>query len=349
MLSYIYKNVLKNCAYLSLNSRHLCILKQASFTEIVRADVIDKCYKPFLSIFVSYGFTETQVCSLFSKSPALLYYAKHKKIEPRLDFFTKNGFSSSDLYHILALDPGILGRDMTNFIIPSYEFLRSVLKDDASVVYAVRKWTWLLKQDLGKKLRPNVELLRNYGVPDDRIAGILRFRARTMTQARFGMVVKEVREMGFEPAKNHFITACVVKCQLSKTMWERKWNCFKKWGWSDDEILSAFLKQPKIMEVSENKVERVMEFLVNKMRWEMSKIFSCSTIVKHSLENRTVPRCLIIQFLLSKGLVKKDFSLSSVVVSTETRFVEKYVDKYCAEFPELLELYASLRKQEKVT
>ncbi|KAK1372575.1 transcription termination factor MTERF6, chloroplastic/mitochondrial-like [Heracleum sosnowskyi] len=243
---------------------------------------------------------------------------------------------------------------MKDLIIPSYEFLRSVLKDDASVVSAIRRCTWLLKQDLGKNLRPNVELLQSYAVPDDRIAVILRFHPRAMLQSAdgFRMVVEEVKEMGFEPVKSHFITACQVKCGLSKTMWVRKWDCFKKWGWSDDEILAAFMKQPNIMAVSEKKVDRVMDFLVNKMRWDISKVTCCPIVVMHSLENWTVPRCLIIQFLLSKGLETEDFPLNRVIVSTESRFQDNYVEKYSAEFPELLEMYENIKKnntKEKVT
>ncbi|XP_074343597.1 transcription termination factor MTERF15, mitochondrial-like [Apium graveolens] len=352
MLSYIYKNVLKNCVYISLNSRHLSILKQNSFSKSVRADITDRRYKSFVSIFRTYGFSETQVSSLFSKRPVLLNYDKDKKIKPKLEFFTKNGFSSSDLCRILAIDPEIIRRNMKDVIVPSYEYLKSILKDDASVVDAIRRCTWLLKQDVEKRLRPNVELLRSYGVPDSRIAGMLRLHGRSMMQVRFRMVVEEVREMGFKPAKSHFMTACQVKCELSKTTWERKWNCYKKWGWSDDEILTAFTRQPYILAASQDKVERVMELLVNKMRWEISKFSCCPTIFMHSLENRTVPRCLIIQFLLSKGLIKKDFCLNSVIGSTESLFVKYYVEKYCAECPELLELYASLRKnkvQTKVT
>ncbi|KAL1830658.1 hypothetical protein DCAR_0100589 [Daucus carota subsp. sativus] len=342
MLCYLYKNVLKNCVNASLKTRPLC-----SYSEKVRADIIARKYRSFESIFKSYGFSETQVYVLLSKRPSLLYMDKDGHIIPKLEFFREKGFSSSDLCHILGLDPEIMRRNMYNLIIPSFEFLRSVLKDDASVIYAVRRCTWLLKLDLGKFLRPNIELLRSYGVPNDRIAAMLRLHPRGMllNADGFRMVVEEVTEMGFEPVKSQFVKACQVKLGLSETMWKRKWDCFKKWGWSDDEIRSAFMKQPSIMAVSEKKVEKVMEFLVNKMRWEISKVASCPAVIMHSLENWTKPRCLLIQFLLSKGAIKKDFPLSTVIVSIESRFVKNYVKKYCAEFPEVLELYASLSLQ----
>lgn len=349
MLSYISRNSLINCVIASLKSRHLSTLKHSSFSNNVRADIFDRRYKSFVSLFVSCGFTQTQVSSLFAERPLLLTLNREKTIRPMLEFFRNNGFSSSDLCHILALDPGIMKRNIEKQIVPSYEYLKMVLKDNDRVVAAVKRSTWLFKQDIEKNLRPNIEFLRNFGVPDDRIAGMLRVQPRTMIQSvdRFRMVAEEVRDMGFEPAKSRFVTAFHVKNGLRETAWKRKWNRYKKWGWSDDEILSAFMRQPQIMAVSEKKVDRVMDFLVNKMGWKISKISCCPAVVMHSLENWTVPRCLVIKFLLSKGVVSEDFPLSTVIVSLESRFVENFVAKYCAEFPEVLQLYAS--KSEEAT
>ncbi|XP_017244471.1 uncharacterized protein LOC108216266 [Daucus carota subsp. sativus] len=345
MLCYVYKNVLKNCVNASLIARAL-----SSYSEnIKRSDIIEGNYTSFVLIFKSYGFSETQVSGLLSKKPSLLDMDEDEQIKPKLMFFREKGFSSSDVCHIIGLDPKIMRRNVNDLIIPSYEFLKSVLKDEASLIGAVRRCTWLLTQDLEKSLRPNVELLRSYGVRNDRIAGMLRLRPRALMQNAdgFKMVVEEVWEMGFDPVKSHFIIACQVKFGLSKTMWKMKWDYFKKWGWSDNEIRSALMKQPKIMSVSQKKVEKVMDFLVNDMRWEISKVASCPTVVMHSLENWTKPRCWLVQFLLSKGAVKKDFPFSTVIASVESRFVKNYVKKYCAEFPEVLELYASLTLQKK--
>lgn len=347
MLSYIYRNnTLINCVNTSLNSRHFSIFKQSSFSKNVKDDIIDRRDESVASIFESCGFTRAQISSLFTASPLLLSLNK-EKTRPMLQFLRNNGFSSSDLCFILALDPGVMTRDMERQIIPSYEYLKSVLKNNESVVTAVKRSTWLFKQDIGKNLTPNIKLLQNYGVPDHRILGLLKNQPRSMLQNvdRFKRLAEVVRGMGFKPGKCHFVTAFHVKNGLSETVWKRKWDLYKKWGWSDNEILSAFMRQPQFMAVSEKKVDGVMDFLVNKMGWKISKISGCPAVVMHSLENWTVPRCLVIHFLLSKGVVPEDFRLSTVIVSLESRFVEKYVDKYCAIFPEVLQLYASKSKE----
>ncbi|KAL8097123.1 hypothetical protein AgCh_030286 [Apium graveolens] len=111
--------------------------------------------------------------------------------------------------------------------------------------------------------------------------------------------------MGFDPGKSHFARAINVWSQLSKETRERKWDVYTIWGWSDDEIVLAFKKHPNIMVTSEEKIQRVMDFLVNKMGWNASQVSSCPHALMHSLEKWTQPRCLVVKFLLSKGVLKR--------------------------------------------
>ncbi|KAF5954085.1 hypothetical protein HYC85_006941 [Camellia sinensis] len=113
-----------------------------------------------------------------------------------------------------------------------------------------------------------------------------------------------------------------------------------KWGWSEDEILVAFEKNPWFMVASEHKIMRVMEFFVNKMGWD-SSFFARSPIhIGFSLEKRIVPRCAVYQVLLSKGLIKNNsFNLTTMLKKPEKWFLTKVVNCNEEEAPELLKLY----------
>uniref|UniRef100_A0A5B7APZ1 Transcription regulator mTERF family n=1 Tax=Davidia involucrata TaxID=16924 RepID=A0A5B7APZ1_DAVIN len=154
--------------------------------------------------------------------------------------------------------------------------------------------------------------------------------------------------MGFDPSKNSFVNAMLVLTGNSKSTWERKLEVYRKWGWSDDEILLAFKKNPKCMATSEKKINQVMDFLINKMGWNASDVAGCPMALFSSLENWTIPRCLVIQLLLSKGLIKKDISLSSVIALVERQFLNKFVTKYQIRFPALLNLYQGEGKADSV-
>ncbi|KAK3205261.1 hypothetical protein Dsin_019307 [Dipteronia sinensis] len=55
---------------------------------------------------------------------------------------------------------------------------------------------------------------------------------------------------------------------LSRSLWERKVDMFKMWGWSEKEFSEAFWKYPRFMLASEDKFMAAMDFFVNKMRLE---------------------------------------------------------------------------------
>ena len=63
------------------------------------------------------------------------------------------------------------------------------------------------------------------------------------------------------------------------------------------------------------------------------------TIFGLSLKKRVVPRCSVFQVLLSKGLVNKEVSLNVLLVTSDKKFLQKFVVPYEEEAPELLKLY----------
>ena len=108
---------------------------------------------------------------------------------------------------------------------------------------------------------------------------------------------------------------------------------------SEEEIRLAFIKLPRCMTHSEDKIMATMDFFVNKMGRESSSIARRPQLISPSLEKRIIPRYSVVQVLLSKGLINKDFSLSAVFQSTEIMFLHKFVDVYKEEAPQLLNLY----------
>uniref|UniRef100_A0A5B7AMB6 Mitochondrial transcription termination factor family protein n=1 Tax=Davidia involucrata TaxID=16924 RepID=A0A5B7AMB6_DAVIN len=347
MLRSLYNKLLKNTTgvvestqlYYNLQKNPSVNLK--SFSKKVDSK-ISKRENSVVSLFRTYGFTETEISGLVSRRPELLsYYNPNKALKPKLEFFNSIGVSSSDLVNILSVDPAVLKRNLEKQIIPSYQFLKNILHNDASVIATIKRSSWVLKQDLRKYIEPNIAVLRDHGVAESRISKFLKTQPRAFMQIpkRFRAVVDEVKEMGFDPSKWSFLIAIHVLTGFSKSNWERKWEVYRKWGWSDDEILLAFKKNPKCMATSEKKINQVMDFLINKMGWNASDVAGCPMALFSSLENWTIPRCLVIQLLLSKGLIKKDISLSSVIALVERQFLNKFVTKYQIRFPALLNLY----------
>ncbi|KAB2062795.1 hypothetical protein ES319_A10G175200v1 [Gossypium barbadense] len=142
--------------------------------------------------------------------------------------------------------------------------------------------------------------------------------------------------MGFDPLLPKFLFAVVVFRKISKPAIERKFEVYKKWGWSEKEIWEAFRRYPGI--VLEEKIAGIMDFLVNEMGFESSLLANQPFLLARSLEKRIVPRGLFAQDLLSQGLIKS-FGLSALFNTSEMVFVERFVNRYEDKAAELLSLY----------
>ncbi|KAF9591432.1 hypothetical protein IFM89_004130 [Coptis chinensis] len=93
---------------------------------------------------------------------------------------------------------------------------------------------------------------------------------------------------------------------LSKSSWVAKRDIYKRWGWSEKEVSTAFRLQPMCMGLSEKNIMSTMEFLVNKMGYNPLLISEMPMLLLHSLEKRTIPRFSVLQVLISNGLVEEE-------------------------------------------
>ncbi|KAK2646201.1 hypothetical protein Ddye_021396 [Dipteronia dyeriana] len=86
------------------------------------------------------------------------------------------------------------------------------------------------------------------------------------------------------------------------------------------------------MKVSVNKIDEVMEFLLNKLGLEPSAIVKCPEVVGLSVEKNFVPRVAVIKFLRSNRLIKygknTDIDFLTIFQYPEEIFLEKFVNRY---------------------
>ncbi|XP_077249363.1 uncharacterized protein LOC143888858 [Tasmannia lanceolata] len=294
-----------------------------------------------LAFFQNHGFTKSHIRDLISKNPSLLLANPDKTLKPKFEFFYSLGFICIDLAKIFISNPWLLSRSLNNQIIPSFNFLGSLLHTNENIIVAIRRSTHFLQYNVEKVMAPNFAVLQNHGVPNSMISKMILKHPRTMmlNNSRLREIVGMVKEMGFNPVKAHFIVAVRVMSAISKLNWEGKLDVYRSLGWSEAEIFSAFKWYPNQILMSEKKIRRGMDYFVTKMNCKPSVISKYLNILSFSLDKRIIPRCSVLQVLMSKGLIKKVFCLVPVLKANEKKFLEKYVIKNLERVPELLSLY----------
>ncbi|XP_059632705.1 uncharacterized protein LOC132275262 [Cornus florida] len=291
-----------------------------------------------LNFFMNHGFSKTQISTLIRKCPQFLTYDPNKTLLPKFDFFYSTGISSNNLARTLSTNPKILTHSLKNQIIPSYNLLKSFFHSNEKFMATFKRYPEILGHN--SIIFPNIDVLRQHGVPESNIVYLLTTQPRSfiIKLDRFNEVVEDVKKRGFNHSNINFVIAVQVLLALSTSTWKRKMEVYEKWGWSEEEIMLAFTKFPWCMMISEEKIMAVLNFYVNTMGWESSLIAHRPLLMSLSLGKRIIPRCSVLQVLLSKGLIKIPISLHTLLESTESMFLNKYVTCY-EEAPQLLKLY----------
>lgn len=334
------ENPLKSLRYLSTSS------EIASFPESSSS-----ASKPVIVFFENHGFSKLQISELVKKFPQVLSANPEKTLMPKLLFFQSKGLSSPEVAKLVCGFPSILKRSLNRQIIPAYDYIQDILQTEEKTIAGIKRFVGLLTWDLQTSARPNVETLRQIGVPDSNIATILRYQPRVflIKSIRFKEIVGQVKEMGFNPLRLKFVLAVFALRAMSKSTWKKKVAVYMKWGWPEEEILFAFGRHPWCMMASEDKINGVMDFFVNKIGCESSFIARRPALISLSLKRRIVPRGCVYQVLLSNGLIKKDVNLPLLFESTEERFLEKFIKPHKKLIPGLLKLYKQkLEVSEKI-
>ncbi|OVA02267.1 Mitochodrial transcription termination factor-related [Macleaya cordata] len=294
-----------------------------------------------LSLFESYGFTKTQITKLISHNPKLLSLDPNKNLKPKIEFLNDLGLSGPDLSKFISSSPAFLSGSLQNQTIPSFNFLKSYIGSTANILILFKRWPSIFDYNLEKVLIPNISILQVHGVPDSNISKLLTTQPRTLTKNsdRFKEIVEMVNKIGFDPLSPMFAHAVRVIAGMSKSSWERKLMVYREFGWSDNDILSAFKKQPYCMLISEEKLRRRVEFFLEKVKLKPSEILYHPAILRFSLEKRIVPRCAVLEILYSKGIKRKKLIMSTVLNMSEEEFLKKFVIQYRETAPEVMKAY----------
>ncbi|KAM7256915.1 hypothetical protein ACFE04_012656 [Oxalis oulophora] len=309
-----------------------------SVSKIVK---LKNAQKPdaLLNCLREYGFSETQLFRLVRKCPKVLVLDAEKNLSPKFEFLLSKGISRTKLAKVVSAQPLIILRSLEKTMIPFYDLCRSLLKSDDKVSKVFVRCPRFMHAS-HSFVNANIKHLYDSGVDESKISTLVRIwpSAVVVNTERFIEVVEFVKEKGLKPSSVNFVAAVAAVASLSRPSWEKKVLLFESWGWSKEDILGAFQKHPQCMMVSESKINAVMKFLINEMDCEPSYIAHNPMFVSFSLEKRTIPRCSVIQILLSKGRVKLT-CLSSMLRIPDHSFEKKLIASYKEEAPYLLKLY----------
>jgi len=312
-------------------------LKAFNFNQ-VRFNTPDKPVS-VTTFFQNHGFSHDSIRIIITKAPWLLSTQPHKRLLPKFQYFLSKGASSSDIVSFLTSNPQILQSSLDKRIIPFFELLNRFSKTNKDTIVCLIRHSRTFTVYPHHLLEANINLTSDFGVCDSAIARLLHRRPSIFGSKDLIKSLEEVKGLGFDPSTNTFGTALMTKQCMSKILWDKKVDVFKKWGWSDEVVIRVFRCQPGLMLTSIDKINLVMSFWVNQMGWDPLDLTKSPLLFSFSLPKRIIPRASVLQFLLMEGLQKKNASLVRPFAYSENMFLNKCVFGFKEESDYLLKLY----------
>ncbi|XP_074559273.1 transcription termination factor MTERF8, chloroplastic-like [Curcuma longa] len=297
-----------------------------------------------LAFLKSYGFDDASVKRLVHYFPQCLLLDVEKKLAPKFRAFEDLGFSPSDVVHLVRSNP-----DTTKVkherTVPRIEFWQDLLGSKDALVKLFKSNYWFLGYSIKKKIQPNLELLRECGLDGPKLASILRNHPLFVAlKADFlKSLISRAEDLGVQRTSGMFHRTLLALSMVSPEKFKMQMELFQSFGWSEDDFVVAFQKCPSFPNGSSATLRRKMEFLINEVGYASSYIAIRPILLIMSLERRLIPRHRILATLKSRGHCESDYKVTAYMMLSEAKFVEEYIILYKDRYPDLSELYASLK------
>ncbi|GMN46485.1 hypothetical protein TIFTF001_015669 [Ficus carica] len=206
---------------------------------------------------------------------------------------------------------------------PSFKYLSNFLHSDEKAVAPFQRYPDILIANVEKCLSPNIDILREHGVPVSNIIKLIQSHPQALVarSGRLRKIVEEALEMGFNPKRLMFVHALLALRRLSKSAWECKVDAHKKWGCSEEDVFNAFRTSPFCKMYSKDQIMASMDFFINQMGWLPCLIAKCPLIIGLSLKKRVVPRC----FGFSSFVVRRFGGEGGWLRDSKKKFLRRFV------------------------
>ncbi|XP_009380827.2 transcription termination factor MTERF15, mitochondrial-like [Musa acuminata AAA Group] len=289
----------------------------------------------------SQGFDGAGIRKVISRNPSHLCVNVEKNLAPKFQFLRDLGLSESDIADAILKNDVILRLDVHRSLVPRLEMWESILGSRELVLKHLKKTRWFFFSSVEKTLHPNLKFLRDEcGIPEERVSVVLRSHPQLISQKPESLraLVARADELGMPRQSRMFVRTLNALHYVTQERFEAKFELMRSFGWSESEFSSAVRKAPTFIGMSLDMLRRKVEFFINVVGYTPSFIADKSSLLLFSLQKRVIPRFRVTEMLKLKGLWTGKYKFTSILLFTDTKFMEKFVLPHKENVPELLDI-----------
>jgi len=189
-------------------------------------------------------------------------------------------------------------------------------------------------------IKSGISLLRNLGFEGEALGDLLARRPGlvVMSEENVMEAFKLVEDIGLKKGSKMFAMGLRSILVMGKNNLGRKQQFLGSLGFSEKQISELLRKRTSILELSEEKIKRNLDFLVKTAGLPLTDLVKYPGLFAYSLETRMIPRYRVLESLKSMQvqMLRRRLCFPSIIRLTEKRFLEEYVNSN-AEFSSVLQ------------
>ncbi|KAF0933028.1 hypothetical protein E2562_013783 [Oryza meyeriana var. granulata] len=289
--------------------------------------------------------SKADISHVLASDPRVLNCSVDKTLKPRLDSFRAHGLSTAQIRRLLRFSCCTF---RTANIHESLGFWIPFLGSTEELLRQVTRSAYMLKSNIERVIKPNIALLREFGLSDHDIAKMCVANTRLLTcnQETLKAILARADKLGVPRQSLMFKQAVSTSMALhADTMASKLKFLGKTFGWSEDEVAKVVRINPVFPRYSMERLRRVSKFLMTVAGLDSKYILSRPVILTYSLERRLVPRYYVMKVLEEKGLIRP-ISFYTMLPIRDEMFRLRYIQPHKDVLPGLDGAYTAACKGE---
>lgn len=293
-------------------------------------------------VLKKWGCSDDDIKKMFIRQPSLRN-AKLDNLQTKLTLLSGLGVSATDLVKMINCRPKILRSRIDLGFDERLEYFKTLFESKETLLKAVVRNPSFLTYNLHEKIKPVVELYRDFGISRQELSYMLMSRPTLIPRSSFcEEKVDYIRRSGVTVgSKMYKYVVGLIGVSRIETIRAKMGN-LEKFGFSDDEVLGLFGRSPLLLSLSTDKVQRNMTFVLASMKLPARTVLDYPFLLYSNLEAVLKPRIALAEKIEEMGLNPQIRGplLMRALRMTEKRFLKFFVMCHAEETAgELLQYY----------
>ncbi|WOK94714.1 transcription termination factor MTERF9, chloroplastic [Canna indica] len=258
------------------------------------------------------------------------------------------GILGSDLVRVVVSRPRFLACRIGRDLQARLDFLRTLFSSDADLLRAIIRNPTLLNYDVDRTVLPCVRLYESVGVGRLDLGRLLLCRPTVITRSSLDDEKLELlRRTPIRKGATLYKYAVTVLAISHLETLLTKISNLEKFGFSTDEVLSLFARNPNVLTLSVEKVQRNMTYIMGAIKIAPEIILRYPLLIFCNLDRVLRPRHMLgvkMEEMDLQSRMKEPAWLVRAVRMKEQRFLEVFVMCHPEDISsKLMEYYSSFK------